>query len=114
MAATVLEDQATEDSTYVVNGAFADEDGNPVVPNAISWSLEDEDGNVINGRAAVAIVPPAAAVDIVLQGDDLDPGTCDVRRLFLTIAADYDSSLGAGLPLIGQCLILVGALEPSD
>lgn len=113
MAATVLSTQATAYSTFVVTVTFRDENASLVTPNTVTWKLTDADGVVINSRTAVSETP-ATAVDIVLQGDDLDPGGCDVAMLLLSVTAPYDSGLGSGLPLEAQCWILCGALEPSD
>jgi hypothetical protein len=112
MEPTVVTPNAIEDSTYVVTADFTDEDGAAVIPNAITWSLEDPDGNAVNGRTDVAIGVPAASVDVVLEGDDLDPGAWDPARLLMTFEADYDSSLGSGLPLIGQLYVVVVPLKP--
>jgi len=103
---------ALEDSSYVVTASFTDEDDSPVVPNSIEWSLKDSDGDVVNERTAVAVAAPASSIQIVLSAGDLDPGGATATHLVLTITADYDSSLGSGLPLIGQCVLLLTALRP--
>jgi hypothetical protein len=112
MAAT-LTPNALEDSTYVVTAAFTDEDGIAVVPNTVTWSLKDKEGSVINEKSAESETP-ASSVDIVLSGNDLDPGSpdSDVGVILLTVTADYDSALGSGLPLIAQCWIPVEEQEP--
>lgn len=96
---TELKTKAVEESTYVVNAAFTDEDGAAVVPNTgLNWTLTDDHGVVINSRDAVAITP-ATAVDIVLKGDDLAMSGDSVVRV-VTIEGTYDSgTLGAGLPI---------------
>ena len=111
--AITLEPNALEDSTYVVTAAFTDEDGIAVVPNTVTWSLKDKSGTVINERTAVDETP-ASSLDIVLSGDDLDPGApdSDVGLILLTVTAPYDSALGAGLPLVAQCWIPVAEQEP--
>lgn len=113
MAAVVLEKQAIQGSTYIVRGAFTDEDGGAVVPDSLTWTLKDESGTVINSREAVAATP-ATIVDFVLKGADLAPGTDDVAKLLFTINATYTSALGSGLPFIDQCWILLATQEPSD
>jgi len=109
--ATLLTVTATEDSTYVVNVSFTDEDGNAVVPNDVAWSLKDKSGSIINDRSDVSETP-ASSIDIVLSGDDLEPAGVERAFLVLTVTADYDSALGSGLPLIGQAKIEVLGLEP--
>lgn len=90
---------AVEESTYVVTVVFRDEDGNLVVPNAIKWTLTDETGDVVNSREDIAIAVPASSVDVVLQDDDLAVTELRTPRRTFTVEADYDSALGAGLPL---------------
>ena len=109
---TQLTVTALEDSTYVVTASFTDEDESAVVPNSIEWSLKDSAGNVVNERSAVEIAVPASSIEIVLSGDDLDPGDGEDTYLMLTITANYDSSLGLGLPLIGECVLSLSALHP--
>lgn len=101
---TVLTVKADEESTYVITFAFLDEDDNPVTPNSATWTLTDGQGNVINGRTAVSIVPIVQTGDIALSGNDLaipDGVAGDVERYF-RISALYDSSLGSDLPLTGE------------
>jgi hypothetical protein len=89
---------ATEESTYVIEVSFKDEDSAAVVPNSVSWSLTDDNGTVVNGRDSVAVASPASTITIVLSGDDLVIETFGVNRTLL-IEAEYDSTLGSGLPL---------------
>lgn len=89
---------AIEQGTYVVTAVLTDENGDAVTPTALTWSLYNEKGVVVNGREDVAITP-ASTVNIVLSGDDLAiSGNTDERRVFLLTGA-YNSSLGSGLPL---------------
>ena len=107
---TTLALKAVEESTYVVNAAFTDEDGDPVTPNDVAWSLYDRDGTVINSRSGVSLTPDTA-VDIVLQGDDLQiTGTEDDGVRKLTLVGTYDSSLGSSLPLTDEVTFTVGDL----
>lgn len=97
---TILNTEAVEGGTMVVNWAFVDEDGNSATPDSMAWSLSDEAGNIINSREAVALTP-AAAVDIVLSGADLalDGGTPGkYYKRILSLAATYDSAAGSSLP----------------
>ena len=100
--ATSLTVDAQEKSTYVVNCAFKDEDGQDVIPTSAVWTLTDEDGTIINSREDVVIASLAASVNIVLTGDDLEidtgfAGTAQERTI--TVEAVYDSDLGTGLTL---------------
>lgn len=97
--ATTLTVHATEQSTYVINITFYDEDGELVVPSAAAWTLTDPAGNVVNSRTDVNISGLASSVDIVLKGDDLAlEGYVGPKRHF-TVEGTYNSTLGSGLPL---------------
>lgn len=107
-----LQTHATEDSSYVVTVNFEDEDGDPVTPDSIDWTLRDDDtGSVVNSREDVAVAVPASTIYIVLYGDDLEPLTLDSKKLLLTVSAVYDSALQNDLPLVAECYIWVDALE---
>jgi hypothetical protein len=108
---------AVERSTFVVHATFTDEDGAAVTPDALAWSLEDPAGNTINGRSNVSKAP-AAAIDIVLAGDDLQlldqTNESEIRRLILT--GTYLSSLGANMPLADSLefrVLNTNALRPA-
>jgi hypothetical protein len=94
-----LDEEANEESTYVLSVSFADENGDPVTPNAgLTWSLTDLTGNVINAREDVALTP-ATSVTIVLSDADLAlPDRSDPLRV-VTLEGTYNSSLGNNLPL---------------
>ena len=109
---TTLEAVATEGSTYIVTVSFTDEDGSAVAPYSVKWTLADSRGEVVNGRENVEIATPASSLDIVLKGDDVQITPPIGKYLLLTIDAEYDSALGAALPLLGQCKIPVQELEP--
>ena len=94
---TTLAIRAFDESTYVVNCSFKDEDAAPVIPNVITWTLTNDAGTVINGRTGVVIAVPAASVDILLSGDDLDYADGPAR--ILVIDGTYDSPLGTDLPI---------------
>lgn len=104
---TTLSTHAVDGSTYVVTASFTDEAGDSVVPNALTWSLRDGTGTIVNSRDAVSITP-AASVTIVLQGDDLL--YADGATRYLTIEGDYDSTNGSGLPINAEVKISVDNL----
>lgn len=103
---------AAEESTYVVTVSYTDEDGAAVTPNTVTWTLKDEDGNVVNSRLNVSIATPGTSNDIVLYGDDLAilKGKSLEKRI-LSIDADYDSAAGSGLPLHGEVAFFVQNLS---
>jgi hypothetical protein len=102
---TLLNVIAMERSTLVIRAAFTDEDGNAVVPDSLTWTLTDRSGTTINSRKDVVVGTPAAEVDIVLSGDDLEV-TSDAER-WVTIEGTYTSTLGAGLPLTAAAMFVV-------
>ncbi len=101
--ATRLAKTALENSTYVVNVAFKDEDGAAEIPTALTWTLTDETGAIVNARSDVAVAVPAASVDIALTGADLALSTYAGLERVLTVEATYTSALGAGMTLKDEC-----------
>ena len=100
MPTTQLSRQAAENGTYIIDCAFADEDGTAVVPTSIVWSLMDLSGNVINNRQNVSVVPESS-ITIVLTGDDLEINEsieAGLGRRMVLVEWVYDSTLGSGLP----------------
>lgn len=86
-----------EESTLVLALTFTDASGGAVTPSAVTWSLHDDSGTVVNSRSNVSATP-GATVTIVLSGADLAMPTTDRRRV-LTVDAVYTSTEGVGLPL---------------
>lgn len=88
-----------EESTLVVLCEFLDEDGLAVTPTSASWTLTDEDGNVVNSRSAVALSPSVGSATVVMTGADLamTPGHNGKRKLL--VEALYNSTRGTGLYL---------------
>jgi hypothetical protein len=93
-----LTQSANERSTYILTISFFDELGIAIIPTSIVWTLTDSDGNVMNSRSSVSIAVPAASVNIILSGDDLELTGADLRRI-VYISAEYNSANGSGLPL---------------
>lgn len=92
---------AKENGTYIVNYAFTDDAGGPVIPNHAYWTLTDNDGNIINSREQVEISTMASSGQVVLSGDDLaiqTGETGDYVRREWTIEYDYDNTLGTDWP----------------
>jgi hypothetical protein len=79
-------------SVAVFTTSFKDENGTAMTPDTLTWTLLS-DGDIVNDRKEV-VLTPAASVDIVLYGADLQ-----FERQTLVIEGTYTSPLGAGLPL---------------
>lgn len=100
---TTLTTRAVEGSTFVINIAPTDEDGAAVTPNTATWTLTDENGNVINSRLDVSIGTPSTSMDVVLSGADLPGKTGGGNRtLKLAFEGTYDSDAGSDLPLVDE------------
>lgn len=82
-----------ENGSYVVTAAFTDEDGDAVIPNAITYSLLLNNGQIINSRDEVSVTP-ASSVEILVYGDDLQY----IGDVTMLIEWTYDSSLGNNIP----------------
>lgn len=89
-----------ERSTVALVASFRDEANQLVTPTAITWTLTDGDGNVVNERASVDVAP-ASQVTVVLSGDDLAMSAGDDGRRQVVIRATYDGTLGDALPIVG-------------
>ena len=108
-----LTKHAKEKSTYIITASFTDEEGDPVVPVTIEWTLSTAKGIVVNGKDDVAVAVPASETEILLSGDDLQILPDEVNqavRLF-TVSATYDSVLDTGLPLKGSIRFIVDNLR---
>lgn len=106
----VLTVTANENGTYTVTAVFTDEDGAALTPNTVHWKLVDSAGTVINSRTDVTVTP-AASVNIVLSGNDLDlTGTADEVR-YVTVWGLYDSTYGIGLPYTDEVRFVVTNLK---
>ena len=94
-------DYAVEGSTFAITVSFKDEEGNAVTPDAITWSLYNTAGAVVNSRQAVAVAVLSSTITIVLSGNDLalasESVESETRRLI--VSATYDSALGWSLPM---------------
>ena len=95
MATTITVTPAEKATAKVTISGFTDESGSSVTPSAVTWTLTDRFGNVVNNRSAVS-VSPAASVSFLLTDDDLAIGASGAQRV-LMISATYNSNLGTGL-----------------
>jgi hypothetical protein len=77
---------------------FADEDGLPATPLAITWSLTDEHGVVINSRDHVVVAAMSNPSTIVIDAADTQlSGPDDTGLRLLTVMWTYTSAHAAGL-----------------
>ncbi|MCD6250181.1 MAG: hypothetical protein J7J98_07630 [candidate division Zixibacteria bacterium] len=109
MAAPTLSLHMDEGGAYFVHIAFADENGDAKAPETLNWTLTTKDGQtIINNRKEEDIPSPTASEDVVLNNADcavLSGETASkIIRLF-TVQGTYNSTLGNGLKLRGQCYI---------
>ena len=100
---------ARERSSYIVQAAFTDEEGNPFAPATLAWTLSDASGAVINDREDVEIVDPGTTENIVLSGADLALSAGrDKEARVLTLSGTYFSTLaGQALPFAESARFLV-------
>jgi len=96
-------ENATDQSSYIVQVDFTDENGDPVTPVAATWTLTDGHGAIVNSREDVTIASLAATVYVAMYGADLDVDESGDRTdnlRCLVVEATYNSSLTGGtLPL---------------
>ena len=95
--AVQLSTTVNEESAFIVQCDFKDENSAGVTPNSIIWVLSDNFGNVINSRSAVTATV-STMVKIVLSGNDLVHSTKSDKRVIL-IKATYDSTNGTSLQM---------------
>lgn len=100
--AKIINDRAQERSTYTVVGEFFEKSSDPnhqvaITPNTGVWSLQDTQGNYINGRVDVPFTP-APSVVVTLFGDDLALGGDYPEYRVLTFEGTYDTVFGTNLP----------------
>ena len=106
-----IEVHAREENSYTVVCTFTDEDDSGCVPNTLTWTLTDMDGNVLNGRDAVSVSPSATAENILLAPTDttIISGQNN-KRLFL-VEWTYDSDYGTGLYGKEQAIFVIDDLR---
>jgi len=87
-------ESAKDKSTYIITLTFFDETGVAINPTSIIWSLFDGGGNVVNLKSDIHASSNNGMVVVVLQGDDLDPGTTNLsRKRRFAVSALYDASI---------------------
>lgn len=111
MAAATLSLHMDEGGAYFVNIATADRTGAAKAPLTLNWTLTTKDGQtIINSRKEENISSPTASEDVVFNDADcaVQAGetASEITRLF-TVKGTYNSDLGGGLNLRGQCYIIL-------
>ena len=95
---------APEQGTYVIIATITDEDGAALTPTALTWTLMNANGQIINDRKNSTFDNAlASANSIVLSSDDLALNSPNKPVRVLMIEGEYTSSYGIGLPLKEQC-----------
>ena len=105
MATNITVTPAKKGTAKVTISSFKDESGEAVTLTAVTWTLTDQVGNVINSRSAVSVTP-GMSVSFLLTGDDLAIGG-NGRQRVLTIVATYNSTLGTGLTAPAQAFFKI-------
>ena len=118
-----LTPNAEERSSYIVRVSLFDENGDAVLPGAvteISWSLRDSEGTVINNRLDVPVTP-APSFSIVLTGDDLEMLDPSVYVRSLSVVCAYNSDTYGELALAEELVFSLNTvasggviIAPSD
>lgn len=103
---TELTVKATNQGTYIITGDFKDADDSAVSPITLTWSLLDEDGNVINSRDSVSVTPDTS-VSVVLGPADLDRSV-SAYRAFIFEGTYNSITYGNGLTIRGQAVFGIG------
>lgn len=91
-----------EEGSIVIGVSFEDEDGDLIDSGsitAITWTLTDGTGTVINSREDVAPDTIANPLTIPLYGDDLALSATSSHRRILTVSATYNASHTSNLPI---------------
>lgn len=98
---TTLTQQAIEGGVFFITASFTDEDGLPVTPDTMAWSLVDRRGNAINSRSNVVIDPGGlgSSIEIVLRDADLALADAGQPDRVVVFEGTYTGAAGAGLEL---------------
>ena len=88
--------KATEKSSIGVKWTFTKADGSDAIVTALTWTLTDIDGNVINSRQGVVVSTPQPSETVILSGNDLvlQDQSNDYELRVMTIEAMYDPENG--------------------
>ena len=103
---------AKEEASVFITAVFKDKNKVVVTPTAITWTLKDEEGNIINSREDEEVTP-ASSVTILLKGDDL-PCTGSLERLIIYFNAEYTDDVTSNVPIKNSQLIIVSDSDGVD
>ena len=100
---TTLGFMPLEKSVLVLTVNPLDENDAPVTPSAMTWSLTDLAGTVVNSRSNVSLTP-ATSVTITLSGNDLQLGSSFFNNV-REVLVEYTYTSSAGSNLAGKHLV---------
>jgi hypothetical protein len=95
-----------EESTVYITVTFYDKDGTATAPDSVTWTLTDEEGNIINEREDVEIDTPESSEEIKLSGNDLKSSDSFKRVLTVESVLNGDPLKEEGRFNIGDLLII--------
>jgi hypothetical protein len=91
-----MTEKVLEKSNYRLDWVLEDENGDAITPTALTWTLTDLSGNVINSRSAVVVTPLASSFSVFLTNADLALATAPEKpwlpyfeQRLVTIQATY-------------------------
>jgi len=105
---------APENGTIEVKVFFRDQEGDPVVPASLFYTLVDAEEKIINNLDAIAL-PLESDLSIFLTGDDLSLSPLEhstgwaYRWLILT--GTYNQGSSSGLKISASCRFKVCAVK---
>ena len=76
----------------------ADEDGNDVAPDTMTWSLFNSDDDVVDSRESVTVTSPATSNTILVSGTANSLLTDPDRYRLFVVEWTYTSDAGSGIP----------------
>lgn len=86
--------------SFLITFTFTDEDGDPLTPTSLTWSLYDDRELIVNEREDVTISSTAGVVNVVLSGNDLDVNTTHpTRSRKVILEGTYNSTYGNDLAI---------------
>lgn len=101
---SVIVERAQEGSTYAVSirlyerrMSVLSSNSITIIPSSASWTLLDDNGEVVNGKDSIPI-SPSSRMTVVLSGADLILNGDYPERRRLIIEGTYDGAYGSNLP----------------
>ena len=101
---------AREGSRYTISVTFRDEAGGLVIPTALTWTLTDLDGNVINDHDAEAVTPSESTEDIVLGTTAVTIIAGQTNERCFLVEWTYNSTYGTDLTAKEQAVFVIDNL----